>query len=251
MRRVVSLLAAVGVVFAGWTSAALGATPGWECVPTTAGQAVVSGGTGAAPSCSSGTPVLAPTYVSSGVDGKPTVQFSGVNVQVINGTGTETTLNGTGNLIIGYDEKPVTQTGSHNLLLGTSNSYSSYGGIVGGSGNKISAGYASTLGGVANIASAYASTITGGYSNKATTNYSTVSGGCSNLAGAGTFAVNSACTNTTLTGNFATILGGTGNQAEAESSSVTGGSRGKATYRASTVLGGLEEVTEKEFGVTP
>ena len=39
------------------TSAALATTPGWECVPTTAGQAVVSGGTGATPSCSSGTPV--------------------------------------------------------------------------------------------------------------------------------------------------------------------------------------------------
>ena len=224
MRRIVLLLTAVGVVFSGLVSAALGATtPGWECVPTTAGQAVVSGGTGAAPSCSSGTPVLAPTYVSSGVGGKPTVQFTGVNVQVVNGMGTETIVNGTGNLVIGYDEKPGTQTGSHNLLLGTSNSYTSYGGIVGGSSNKISAGYASTLSGVSNTASAYASAITGGYSNKTTTNYATVSGGCSNLAGTGTLTVSSACTNTALTGNFATVLGGTGNQAAAENSSISGG----------------------------
>jgi hypothetical protein len=70
--------------------AALATTPGWECVPTTAGQAVVSGGTGAAPSCGSGTTaVLAPTFVSSGVGGKPTVQLSGVNLQVINGSGSE------------------------------------------------------------------------------------------------------------------------------------------------------------------
>ena len=89
MRRVVLLLAAVGGVLAGWASATLGATPGWGVCADDCGQAVVSGGTGAAPSCSSGTPVLAPTYVSSGVDGKPTVQFSGVNVQIINGTGSE------------------------------------------------------------------------------------------------------------------------------------------------------------------
>jgi hypothetical protein len=282
MRRIVLLLfTGVGVVFSGLVSAALGATtPGWECVPTTAGQAVVSGGTGAAPSCSSGTPVLAPTYITTGVDGKPTVQISGVNVQVINGSGSETTLNGTGNLIIGYDEKPGTQTGSHNLLLGTDNSYSSYGGIDGGYNNKISGAYASILGGAANIASGFASTITGGYSNKTSTSYSTVNGGCSNVAGSGTTTVNSACA-TAYPGFFSSILGGTGNQAEAENSAVSGGKEnkatgegssvsggndgetsgsfasvlggrlGKATYRASTVLGGLEEASKAEYGVAP
>ncbi len=63
-------------------AASAAVTPGWECIPATAGQPVVSGGTGAAPSCGAGnTPVLAPTYVSSGVGGKPTVQFSAVNVR--------------------------------------------------------------------------------------------------------------------------------------------------------------------------
>jgi len=190
-------------------------------------------------------------FVKEGIDKKPTVQISGANLQVINGLGKETEINGLGNLILGYDEAPGTQTGSHNLLLGgTGNSYSSYGGIVGGFSNTISSSYASILGGAANASAAVASTITGGYSNKASTNYSTVNGGCSNLAGTGTLVVSSACT-TAHIGYFTSILGGTGNQAEAESSSVTGGSRGKATYRASTVLGGLEEVTEKEFGVTP
>jgi hypothetical protein len=55
---------------------------------------------------------------------------------VIDGTGSETTINGTGNLILGYDETPGTQTGSHDLLLGgTGDSYTSYGGIVGGFNN--------------------------------------------------------------------------------------------------------------------
>jgi hypothetical protein len=282
MRHIVLLLVAVGVVFSGLVSVALATTPGWECVPTTAGQAVVSGGTGAAPSCSSGTPVLAPTYVSSGVGGKPTVQLSGVNLQVINGSGVETTVNGTGNLILGYDEKPGAQTGSHNLLLGGSgNSYTSYGGIVGGASNDtISGPYASILGGAGNTASGYASTISGGRANKTTTEYSTHGGGCSNLAGTGTLTVNSNCT-TASTGYYASVTGGTGNQAEAENSSISGGAEnkatgeessvsggsvgeasgtfasvlggrlGKATYRASTVLGGLEEASKAEYGITP
>lgn len=99
-------------------------TPGWECIPTTAGQAVVSGGTGGAPSCGAGTTaVLAPTFISSGVGGKPTVQFSAVNVQIVNGMASEATTNGEGNLVVGYNEKGGAQTGSHNLVLGGSNSY--------------------------------------------------------------------------------------------------------------------------------
>src|SRR4051794_30521077 len=96
------------------------APPGWECVPTTAGQNVTSGGTGSAPSCAAGsTAVLAPTYVSSGIGGKPTVRFSAVNVQIVSGSGsTAGVVNGQGNLVLGYDEVPGSQTGSHNLVLG-------------------------------------------------------------------------------------------------------------------------------------
>jgi hypothetical protein len=296
MRRIGLLMAAVGVVFAGVAGSALGASSVFLCVPSTAGEAVTSGGSTG--TCGSGTSVQLPgekaeqeklisilphiNYVASGVDKQPTVQFSGINLQIINGSGSESTLNGTGNLILGYDEKPGTQTGSHDLLFGgTGNSYTSYGGIVGGYSNKISGGYASVLGGAANTAQGYGSTITGGFVNKTTTNYATVNGGCSNLAGTGTLTINTFCTETTHTGYFPSILGGVGNQASAENSSVsggkenkatgegssvsgggggeasgtlasvTGGRLGKAPYFASTVLGGLEEVTEKEFGVTP
>src|SRR5947207_1878463 len=116
-------------VFAG---AAFGAvTPGWECVPSAAGQAVVSGGTGASPSCGAGTTaVLAPTYVSSGVGGRPTVQFASVNVQVVSGSGSTTAaVNGLGNLVIGYAENPGnhSQAGSHDLVVGTNNGWKGYG----------------------------------------------------------------------------------------------------------------------------
>lgn len=70
MRVRVFVAAFVAAVFGGVCSSALALTPGWECVPTAAGHDVVSGGTGSAPSCGSGTtPVLAPTYVSSGTGG--------------------------------------------------------------------------------------------------------------------------------------------------------------------------------------
>ena len=230
MRRVVLLLAAVGVVFVGVVGSAQAASTVSLCVPSGEGAAITTPTGG---SCGSGTTVLLPSepaeqkklisilphinYEETGIGGKPTIQFSGVNLQVIDGTGSESTLNGTGNLILGYNEKPGAQTGSHNLLLGgTDNSYASYGGIVGGHNDNISGPYASILGGGLNTASGYASTITGGYFNKTTTSYATISGGCSNLAGTGTLAVNSACTNIILTGYFPSVTGGTGNQASAE-----------------------------------
>jgi hypothetical protein len=57
---------------------------------------------------------------AEGIDGKSTVQFSGCNVQIVNGEGSTETTNGTGNLMIGYDNKAygVTQSGSHNLIIG-------------------------------------------------------------------------------------------------------------------------------------
>ncbi len=144
MRRVARIASIAAVAF-GLLTAAASATPGWECVPTTAGQAVVSGGTGASPSCGSGTTaVLAPTFVSAGVGGKPTVQFSGVNVQVVSGSGsTSGTVNGEGNLIIGYAENKsgFPQSGSNDLVVGADNGWSNYGELVGGSFDKVTAPY--------------------------------------------------------------------------------------------------------------
>jgi len=78
-----------------------------------------------------------------------------------------------------------------------------------------------------------------------------ITGGTYNLAG-GTFASSvSGGKENKATGEEASISGGGGGEASAPLASVTGGRLGKAPYRASTVLGGLEEVTEKEFGITP
>src|SRR5436305_5949235 len=166
----------------GVSSASAAVTPGWECVPTTAGQAVVSGGTGSSPSCATGTTaVLAPTYVSSGVGGKPTAQFASVNVQIVSGAGSTGTVNSLGNMVIGYDEQPGSQTGSHNLVLGKQQSYTSWGSLIGGSSNTDS-GHSSAVFGSNNTASGAYATVTGGAASQAASPSSSIQGSYKNRA---------------------------------------------------------------------
>src|SRR5262249_22238431 len=63
------------------------------------------------------------TRNETGVGGKPTIQFSGVNVQLVNGAGSTYTQNGSGNLVLGYDAVAPSrpQTGSHDLVIGDQN----------------------------------------------------------------------------------------------------------------------------------
>jgi hypothetical protein len=98
---------------------------------------------------------------------QPTVRFSGVNVQIVNGLDATDTINGAGNLIVGYDEADTSRTsrctagwyvspiwglavkdaancaevggtwtnegfktGSHYIIAGSGNNYSGFGGVV-------------------------------------------------------------------------------------------------------------------------
>ncbi len=98
-----------------------------------------------------------------------TVVFNGVNVQIVNGTGsTSEEINGLGNLIVGYnkprDEIDETmRTGSHNLVVGDEHNYTSYGGFVAGLSNTISGAYSSIGGGLRNVASGDFSAVSGGH----------------------------------------------------------------------------------------
>ncbi len=100
----------------------------------------------------------------NGVKG-PHIVFRGVNVHVQSGADTTAdTTSGLGNLIIGYNEAAPAQvrTGSHNLVGGSQNGFSSYGGLVFGVGNKITGTYASVVGGENNTASGISSAVLGG-----------------------------------------------------------------------------------------
>ena len=107
------------------------------------------------------------SYTSSGIDSQPTIQFSGCNVQIVNGMGKTASTNGAGNLVLGYDEAARTQSGSHNLILGEDQEYTSYGAIVAGYGNTATGVWASIPGGYLNTASGEFATVSGGQGNAA------------------------------------------------------------------------------------
>jgi hypothetical protein len=150
--------------------------------------------------------------------GYPTALFRGINVQIVNGLDRTDSTNGTGNLIVGYNrpsagsficslgvtESAATcqanhglwaqshKSGSHNIIGGDFNSYSSWGGlvmgvenaitapggtIVGGARNRAEGAFASVSGGSFNTASGVYGNVAGGFDNHAIGEYTTVGGG--------------------------------------------------------------------------
>ena len=109
--------------------------------------------------------------------------ITGVNVHIVDGTGSTNSTSGLGNLTIGYNAignlNGDFRTGSHNLILGDQNSYSSYGGLVAGSGNSIRGNFATVTGGYSNTASGLFASVSGGDFNSAHGIETSVSGGYS------------------------------------------------------------------------
>jgi hypothetical protein len=174
--------------------------------------------------------------VPSGIAGKPTVQFSGANVQVVNGAGKTASTNGEGNIVLGYDENAGKheQTGSHDLILGQEQTFTStsYSGILAGELDTIGAPFASVLGGVVSTASGEFASVSGGYKNTASGLEASVSGGAENTA----------------SGGEASVSGGARNTASEEESSVSGGDSNKASTAASWIGGGSKnEVFSNEI----
>jgi len=105
------------------------------------------------------------------IDDRPSVVFNGVNLHVRDGTGStkcnDDGCDGVGNLIIGYNESDPhsVRTGSHNLIVGSHNQFSSYGGMVVGYRNRILGEYASVSGGYLNDAKGRYASISGGDDN--------------------------------------------------------------------------------------
>lgn len=104
-----------------------------------------------------------------------TVRFSGANVRIDSGSGSTTgTVNGYGNLIIGYNEDDgLARTGSHNLILGHYNDYQFFGSIVMGWGNDAS-GQHSTVGGIGNTVSSNYGVVLAGQANASTSAHGVV-----------------------------------------------------------------------------
>lgn len=183
------------------------------------------------------------------------VMFEGANVFVLSGSGaTDGAVNGYGNLFMGYNEDAYgyARTGSHNLVIGGAHGYSSYGGLLAGYGNVLSARYCSVTGGESNEASSAYSVVSGGWSGLASGDWSSVSGGIRNLASgayssvlggidnvaSGDTASVSGGDDNTASGQESAICGGRSNTASAEESSVSGGTTNTASGRGSTVYAG-------------
>ena len=120
------------------------------------------------------------------VDDQPTLRFSGMNIQIVNGAGTETGINGKGNLIVGYDDNPfdLARSGSHNIITGNDSGWTSYGGLVTGEDNELDGEESAIIGGVDNHSSGRWSAISGGEENSAFGDGASVSGGEGNTANA-------------------------------------------------------------------
>jgi hypothetical protein len=200
--------------------------------------------------------------------------FTGVNLHLRNGLNNTQSMNGLGNLILGYNEArgggADFRGGSHNLVIGQQSNYTSFGGIIGGFQNQISGpfahvltGYqngalsfysciatgrsnnaantfAAILGGRLNVASGEQSCVIGGRENTVSGVASVVSGGISNRASGNSSSVSGGDANT-ASSFAASISGGTSNTASGNSSSVTGGQVNTAAAFASTVGGGYQE----------
>lgn len=182
-------------------------------------------------------------------NGYATARFTGVNVQIVNGLGGTGTINGLGNLTIGYNEQLAGQlefcsdgafdnqtaceengaiwasnqrTGSHNLVLGRANAYSQYGGLIAGEVNIINGRYASVSAGIFNMASGDLASVSGGRENTARGHYASVSGGRNNIA----------------YGDYTSVSGGQENFAPGDYASVSGGHSNKAIGDFASVSGG-------------
>ncbi len=211
------------------------------------------------------------------------VVFTGVDVQIVNGSGTTSgptpINNGGGNLILGYNQTTTSaplvcsngqfsnetdclngggvwgkslHSGYHNLVVGDGHSYSSYAGLVAGNENAITRASASVSGGRGNVASGIYSSITAGSSNIASGEYSSVSGGSVNksmglLTWVGGGGHNTASSPVNSAGSFvgagSSVSGGYGNTSGGDSSSVTGGLNNNARTNQSTITGGQNNVT--------
>lgn len=193
--------------------------------------------------------------------GRPTVRFSGVNLQVVDSSGDSqcsTTgfepCNGTGNLIVGYQEDfgaAKARSGSHNLVVGANHEWTSHSGLAAGFSNTISGASASALGqtntasgdgssvsgGSGNIAGGVGSSVSGGQANLASGLHSSVSGGSGNTADGGWSSASGGSLNA-ASGNYSAVSGGSGNTASGTRSSVSAGFSNIASGERSSVAGG-------------
>lgn len=169
-----------------------------------------------------------------------TLQFSGFNVQIVNGTGSTETANNLGNLIVGYNELRGSEddrSGSHNIIVGKEHNYSSYGGLIAAKRNAIMSEYSCVSGGSGNTAAGECTSVSGGFVNTANGEYCSVSGGISNEANGAISSISGGRLNVTK-GEYSSISGGWNNIASGARASISGGRENDANGLCASISGG-------------
>ena len=190
-----------------------------------------------------------------------TAEFHGINIRIVNGQGSTASANGLGNLTVGYNAAEVCsdgaqetqpncvnfggswarnhRSGSHNLIVGSGNAYSQYGGLLAGNRNAVTRAYATVSGGRDNLARGEYAIVAGGNSNTASSRYTTVAGGGYNRAIVIGASVAGGYTNSSAA-NYANVSGGFGNTATGNYATVGGGRERSASgdydWRAGTLF---------------
>jgi hypothetical protein len=171
-----------------------------------------------------------------------TIRITGVNVQIVNGLGDTDTKNCVGNLLVGYAEMghfsgTDDRTGSHNIMVGRRNNFSSWGGFVGGLNNALVGSCSGILAGEQSTAWGQLSGILSGVQSSALGRNSAVVGGDFATASGGISVVVGGRHNT-ASDDWSVVVGGSTNTADGRESVTVGGTGNSATGTYSVVSGG-------------
>ena len=218
------------------------------------------------------------TVLTVGTDnqGNTAAVFSGVNLHINNGAGAVNngdpfTINGLGNLVVGYDE-PISirgascslgiyvnqticennnevwsethKSGSHNIILGPYHNYSRYSGLITGKTNIVAGDY-SMVGGISNTANNQFASVIGGEGNTVNGLAGSAFGGAFNSVFGETNSTLGGTENTVY-GQYSTITGGSENYVEGESSSISGGLNNRADANFISISGGRNNIASGE-----
>ncbi len=152
-----------------------------------------------------------------------TIVFTGVNVQIRNGTGSTGGANdGTGNLIVGWNEADDNDNrfGSHNVIIGSHHAWEGQSSLAVGFDHALLGDGVATIGGEANTAVGEGSVVLAGQDNRAIGAASVAIGGAEN----------------TLSEELSVTVGGVSNLADAPFAIVVGGSEARSVMPGETLL---------------
>lgn len=157
------------------------------------------------------------------------VRVTGLDVQIVNGSGDTMQANGLGNLIIGYAE--VDESASHSIVMGTDPYIDGAASLVAGTSNTVNASHAAALAGFGSTVSAQGAVCTGGVSGliQSSADNAVITGG----------------ETADIEGDRAVHLGGRYTRVDGPDCVVTGGYGGWARLHTGAIVSGGQESTSE------